>query len=203
MNRARELDLARYYDAEAAAGVRFELSQRRVDLHRESVDHFRSAAVSTILDVGAGTGLDLDRFRTAGFQGVGVDLSAGNVAVTRSHRLPAVVGSVLELPLPDDAFDVVWTMSTLVHIADDDVDRSLAELRRVCRPGGLLAIGSWGSHDWEGTHDFTRFDPPRFFSLRDHDRWRLMLEPFGAIERYDTYVTQNDGWEYQFALIRV
>lgn len=203
MNQSRERDLAAYYDAEAEAGARSELSDRRLVLHGDSVERFRAEGVRAILDVGAGSGLDLSRFRSAGFAVTGVDLSAGNASLMASNGFPAMVGSVLELPLLDDEFDVVWTMSTLVHIGDDDLDRALGELRRVCRPGGLLAIGSWGSRNWEGTHDFTRFDPPRFFSLRDHDRWRRLLERYGIVERYDTFVTSNQGWDYQFALLRV
>lgn len=200
MKASRQRDLAVYYDAEAEARVRSDLSERRVALHEQDVELFRREGAQTI--VGAGSGLDVRRFRSEGFDVVGLDLSERNVALLTSIGVRAVVGSVVELPLPSHTFDVVWTMSTLVHISDEEVHVALGELCRVCRPGGLVAVGSWGSRDWEGTSDFTRFDPPRFFSLRDHARWRRILEDHGTIERYDTFVTTQDGWEYQFALLR-
>jgi len=203
MTRSQQRDLAAYYDTEAEAGVRSDLSDLRVSLHDQSVRGFHDDGVGTILDVGAGSGLDLVRFRASGFQVLGLDLSTRNVSLLASSKVPAVVGSVLELPLATGAADVVWTMSTLVHIGDDEIHLALSELCRVCRTGGLIAVGSWGGRDWEGTSDFTRFHPPRFFSLRDHGRWRRILEDLGTIERFDTFVTPQDGWEYQFALLRV
>lgn len=198
----RQRALARYYDAEAAAGVRSDLRDLRIGLHDQAVELFRRERVGTVLDVGTGTGLDATRFVAAGFRTVGVDLSLGNAVVAARAGVPCIVGSLFDLPISDDCADVVWTMSTLVHVGDDEIDRALSELDRVCRPGGLLVIGSWGSRDWEGTHDVTRFDPPRFFSLRRHDRWRTLLAAHGTVERYDTFVTDEPGWEYQFAVLR-
>jgi ubiquinone/menaquinone biosynthesis C-methylase UbiE len=44
-----------------------------------------------------------------------------------------------ELPYPDATFDAAYLCTTLGEIPD--VDRALAELRRVLRPGGRLVVG--------------------------------------------------------------
>ena len=49
-----------------------------------------------------------------------------------------VVGDVHALDLPDDSFDVVHAHQVLQHVADPV--RALREMRRVCRPGGLVAV---------------------------------------------------------------
>ena len=51
-----------------------------------------------------------------------------------SHR----VGNALELPFDEDAFDAVWTQNSGMNIADKE--RLYAGLRRVLKPGGLLAL---------------------------------------------------------------
>ncbi len=43
-------------------------------------------------------------------------------------------GFVEALPYPDDTFDIVLSG----HVVGDDLDRELAELERVCKPGGLI-----------------------------------------------------------------
>ena len=80
---------------------------------------------------------------------------------------------------------------------------SLDELSRVTVPGGQLAIGTWGGRDWEGVSDRDSIAPPRFFSLRSHERWRRRLSGRGSIEREATWQPDPAStWEYQFAVIR-
>ncbi|HVR20863.1 MAG TPA: class I SAM-dependent methyltransferase, partial [Polyangiaceae bacterium] len=43
-------------------------------------------------------------------------------------------GSATELPYPDASFDVVLSFKVLAHVPD--IERALAEMARVCRPGG-------------------------------------------------------------------
>ncbi len=48
------------------------------------------------------------------------------------------LGDVQDLDLPDDAFDVVHAHQVLQHVGDPV--QALQEMRRVCRPGGLVAV---------------------------------------------------------------
>jgi SAM-dependent methyltransferase len=50
----------------------------------------------------------------------------------------AMVGDALELPFPDGAFDRVIAAEVLEHIPDDR--QAIAELARVLRPGGTMAV---------------------------------------------------------------
>ncbi|MGH2369221.1 MAG: class I SAM-dependent methyltransferase [Chloroflexota bacterium] len=47
-------------------------------------------------------------------------------------------GTALEAPFPDGSFDVVWTQHSSMNIADKE--RLYAEVERVLRPGGRLAL---------------------------------------------------------------
>lgn len=95
------------------------------------------------LDVGCGTGVLASRLAEAGFEMVGVDPSDGMLAVLRAHapRVRARNASGTALPFDDDSFDLVLSVAVMHHIAAArDVRRTLAEMVRVCRPGGRVLV---------------------------------------------------------------
>jgi SAM-dependent methyltransferase len=72
--------------------------------------------------------------------GVAGTLGAMNLAdeAPDTARASIVTGDVLALPFPDGTFDVVIAAEVLEHIPDDD--RAFAEIVRVLRPGGRIAV---------------------------------------------------------------
>jgi SAM-dependent methyltransferase len=100
----------------------------------------------SLLDVGCGPGtitLDLAAAVAPG-RVVGVDASASVVeaasAAARGAGVENVVfavGDAFALDFPDGAFEVVHAHQTLQHLHDPVA--ALREMRRVCRPGGLVA----------------------------------------------------------------
>lgn len=202
MSDGLDADLTAYYEAEAAAGARTEHGSLRRSLLADFVAVMTAEHRHAVVDVGAGPGLDVAGFGDAGLHPVGIDLAPGNVRRMRERGLHGLVGSIFALPLATGEAEAVWTMSTLVHVPDARLEVALGELVRVVRPGGPIGIGTWGGRDWEGTSDVTRFDPARFFALRSHDRWGDVLARWGRVERFDTWTTDQPGWEYQFAVIR-
>ncbi|MFD9031124.1 methyltransferase domain-containing protein [Streptomyces sp. NPDC059567] len=58
------------------------------------------------------------------------------------------VADVHDLDFPDDSFDVVHAHQVLQHVGDPV--RALSEMRRVCRPGGVVAArdSDYGSFAW-------------------------------------------------------
>ena len=85
-------------------------------------------------------------------------------------------------------------MSTLLHVADADLDTALAEIVRVLRPGAPLAVGLWGGRNIEERS-------PRFFSFRSDENVRAALGRHGAVERWETWESASD-LHYQFAVVR-
>jgi demethylmenaquinone methyltransferase/2-methoxy-6-polyprenyl-1,4-benzoquinol methylase len=92
---------------------------------------------SLVLDLAAGTG-DLCRDLTAaGHRPVGVDLSFGMLAAARTSA-PLVHADALRLPVPDGAADGATCGFALRNFVD--LAAFLAELARVVRPGGRIAL---------------------------------------------------------------
>lgn len=97
-----------------------------------------------VLDVGCGPGTitaDIARLVAPGSV-VGLDAAGDAVAAAeQDHRavnLAFRVGDVYRLDAPDASFDVVHAHQVLQHLADPVA--ALAEMRRVCRPGGVVAV---------------------------------------------------------------
>ena len=109
------------------------------------------AAGWRVLDAGCGGGCHLPLLaELVGPQGriAALDLSPDNVAAVGA-RLAAWAppcpievrqGTLTALPYPDDAFDAAWCANVAQHLDDDALAAALAELRRVVRPGGLVAV---------------------------------------------------------------
>ena len=99
-----------------------------------------------VLDVGCGPGtitVDLAR-RVAPGRVVGIDAATDAIEAARAAANDAAItdldlatGDVYALDHDDDAFDVVHAHQVLQHLADPVA--ALREMRRVCRPGGVVA----------------------------------------------------------------
>jgi ubiquinone/menaquinone biosynthesis C-methylase UbiE len=96
---------------------------------------------SRILEVGAGTGLNFP-FYPHQARGVASELSCEMLKVARAKERPPSVhlaqSSAEELPFADASFDAAF--ATLVFCSIASPPRAFAELRRVVRPGGTVAL---------------------------------------------------------------
>ncbi|AMM20419.1 hypothetical protein AX769_09985 [Frondihabitans sp. PAMC 28766] len=101
----------------------------------------------SLLDVGAGPGTITVDFaaRLAPGSVVGIDASSEIVAqataLAESQDLDNVrfeTADVYALPYPDESFDIVHAHQVLQHLGDPV--SALREMKRVAKPGGLLAV---------------------------------------------------------------
>ncbi len=124
------------------------------DVIEALAERARVTADSRVVDVGTGTG-----FVAAGLAGrvatvLGVDNSpamlavAGeNLAALGAGNVTLVEGDLDDLPLADDSADVAVANMVLHHAPDPAA--MLAEMTRVVRPGGAIAITDEIEHHYE------------------------------------------------------
>ena len=101
----------------------------------------------TILDIGCGSGLFLSLAAPKARFITGIDGTVELVEEAR-RRLPAypfLVGEMEDLPLPDEAYDIVTGFNSFQYA--ETVSDALAEARRVLKPGGRLVAMIWGNRE--------------------------------------------------------
>ena len=125
-----------------------------------------------LLDIGCGAGRHSAEACRLGATVVALDMSAPDLKEARDRlaevdpdavRGIAVQGDALRLPFADDTFDRIIAAEVMEHIPADEA--AMAELARVLKPGGLVAVTvpRWGPekvcwalsdayHEVEGGH---------------------------------------------------
>jgi phosphatidylethanolamine/phosphatidyl-N-methylethanolamine N-methyltransferase len=130
-----------------------------------------------VLEVGVGTGLSMSRY-TAAESITGIDVSRDMLSIAKrrvqaqglQHRVSLIEMDAEHLAFADNQFDVVVAM--YVVSVTPDPRRCLAEMYRVCRPGGMIFICNHFAREnrWSLTalHSLSKWLGWRpYFQLRD------------------------------------
>jgi SAM-dependent methyltransferase len=135
-----------------------------------------------VLDVACGPGLMACEIAKVARQVTGIDLTPAMIeqakAVQQSHGLTNLawhVGDVLPLPFPDASFSMVFTRYSFHHFLDPRA--VLAEMVRVCRPGGRVIVVDVFTSSSEQAEAYNRVE-----KLRDPSHVRaLALEELTSL----------------------
>jgi SAM-dependent methyltransferase len=165
-----------------------------------------------VLDAGCGSGRTMQELVDFGTVR-GIELNEDAVALARSRGLGEVqVGRLEELPWPDAAFDLITCLDVIEHTPDDRV--ALAELRRVCRPGGWLLVtvpaypALWSLHD-EANHHYRRYSRASLKGAATAAGWTVMrmssfnsvlLAPAAAVRLAQRRFGARDGHSNNLAI---
>lgn len=184
-------------DAWEEAYRRFETPAMEVDkftkrLHSlGAADWPRDAAV---VELFCGRGNGLHALARLGFAHVeGVDLSARLIAQYQGSAR-TYIGDCRDLPFPSQSKDVIIIQGGLHHLPTlpDDLDRTLAQIRRVLRPAGqLVVVEPWLTPFLSAVH---------FLSRR-----RLVRRLLPRVDAFATMVAHEqrtyDQWLHQPKLV--
>jgi SAM-dependent methyltransferase len=118
--------------------------------------------VGRIAEIGAGTGRLTMELIERGQRIVAVEpalplrriLRRKLAAAAHGNRVRVIPGFFDALPLPGGFADLVVTCSAFTPAPEHGGEAGLAEMERVCRPGGLVVI-VWPNHlDWLAAHGY-------------------------------------------------
>jgi ubiquinone/menaquinone biosynthesis C-methylase UbiE len=134
---------------------------------------------AAVLDLGCGPGYDTARLAELGVRAVGGDLSGGMLAQARlATGRPLVQLDLGKLPFHAGSFAGVWCIASLLHVPKAEAPAALAEVRRVLRPGGVLALAmqEGEGEEWNAGHVEGVL---RFFARYSADEMAGLLEGAG------------------------
>jgi ubiquinone/menaquinone biosynthesis C-methylase UbiE len=170
-----------YYD-EFAAGY----EKRRHHGYHALIDRLEIGATlpyvpgARVLEAGCGTGLILKEVAPLAKRAVGLDLSPGMLQQARSRGLQVVHGSVTDLPFPDGEFDLAYSFKVLAHV--EKIERALAEMARVVRPGGHVIAEFYNPWSLRGL--IKRLKPPtKISTLTSDDAVYTRYDSLPAVRR--------------------
>jgi 2-polyprenyl-3-methyl-5-hydroxy-6-metoxy-1,4-benzoquinol methylase len=179
--RERELFYERFADQFDAKMNRYEVS-KRLRLVFEEALRDEDLTGRDLLDAGCGTGLFSQIAVERGARVTSVDVGESLLSeVAKKCESRRVVGSVMDLPFPDESFDYVVCTEVIEHTVEPH--RGVAEVARVLRPGGTLVLTT-PNHRWH-------------FAIRLANM--LKLRPYGGLENWARW-RQLRSWLEQSGL---
>ncbi len=104
-----------------------------------------AAPQDKILEAGSGTGRISTRVSKT-HDTTMLDISPHAVETAREHAAregvsPRIeLGSVFDAPFVDGEFDLVWSAGLLEHFRGKDLEKIMAELGRITKPGGVILL---------------------------------------------------------------
>ncbi len=103
----------------------------------------------TILALGGGSGKTLLPLQTAASHFVIIDASAHMVEISRASGFDARVGLAQQLPLDDQTFDLIITLTGIIdYMADETARQVLRECHRVAKAEAMIFVGHLPRDDW-------------------------------------------------------
>jgi ubiquinone/menaquinone biosynthesis C-methylase UbiE len=147
-----------------------------------------------VLDVACGAGHVAEEIAPHVRQVVGVDMTSALLRLGAERIAGAGIGNVLlqegdasALAFVDASFDLVVCRSALHHFADPA--GPVAEMARVCRPGGRVVISDMVAPDPAVREEFDalhrRIDPSHVHCLLDAELAEMVEDAVGPVTRRD------------------
>ena len=156
----------------------------------------------TLLEVGAGTGIDGLFFQHNGLNVVCTDLSPAMVELCRGKGLEAYAMDFLSLDFPPASFEAIYALNCLLHVPTNDLPAVLGKLQSLLCPGGLFFLGVYGGFEEEGIRESDWHQPPRFFAHHTDDFMKQAVSLFFEIVSFTTIPFENVAWHFQSMVLR-
>lgn len=144
-----------------------------------------------VLEVGCGNGWYSGKFGRA----FGVDISMESLKKRHDQSAVAIAADAERLPFNDNSFSFVYGFAILHHL--ESIERGLAEIHRVLKPGGRIAFGSENSAlcpmnylfpflygNWHVEKGFTRVSPRRMADMAEGAGFKEFRHAMGGFAVY-------------------
>jgi 2-polyprenyl-3-methyl-5-hydroxy-6-metoxy-1,4-benzoquinol methylase len=196
-------DLIQAYDSAAEERDKSEQALWKLDLRRSFLDRIRREGKSSLVDIGAGTGVHGEFFQQQGISVTCIDLSPTNIEKCHEKGLDGIVLNILDLAELGRSFDSAFAMNSLLHMPYAELPRALSSIAATLNPGGLFFWGQYGGEFKEGPYSDDRYKPKRFFSLLDDQQIQAAAEGSYKIEQFQVIDLSGATLHFQSLTLRV
>ncbi len=192
MNKETRIDLRKAYDRQASNRDAADIAEWKIKERADFLSMLKKARKQTLLDIGSGPGRDGLFFKENGLKVTCIDLSPEHVRLCREKGLTAYVMDMGNMFFPDNSFDSVYALNSLLHLSKVELPGVLKAIHYILKPGGLFYVGVYGGTDFEGVRMNDWADPPRFSSFfTDEGICEVVGEVFDILE-FRKIVYQED-----------
>jgi len=133
------MDIETFYDT-----IADEFDKTRVRLWPcviSFLDEFQSNA--EILDIGCGNGKYMNYRDDINIKGI--DISTNLIEICKKKGFDVIKAPMTDIPFTDNKFDGIICIASYHHLNnDDDRKKTLNEIYRILKPGGIAFIEVWG-----------------------------------------------------------
>jgi SAM-dependent methyltransferase len=151
-------------------------------------DYFGLTAESSVLDVGCAKGFMLYDMSLLipGISVRGVDISEYAIENAIEPMKPFVqVANAVELPFPDNSFDVVFSITTLHNLEGEDLARALKEVMRVSRGKAFITVDGYKNEEEKLRLEQWVLTAKTVMHI---DEWKALFEEVGYTGDYYWFV---------------
>jgi len=159
----------------------------------------------TLLEIGAGAGLDSQFFKDKGFDVLATDLSNEMVRMCIKRDIKATVLDLYNLDKLKRKFDAIYALNVLLHVPKRDLNKILNTIWNSLNENGVFFYGVYGGMNEEKViTDKSKMDLPRFFSfLSDETLLEAVKAKFDVI-KFETIDigSKNPKFHFQSLFLR-
>jgi SAM-dependent methyltransferase len=133
MNQDRVWD---YFQTEGLE--KFSLSVPRLNFLLKQARKLAHKRTLRVLNIGVGDGWLEKKCIAQGWDAYALDPIAAAINSVAATGVKGKVGHIEAIPFADDFFDVVFCSEIIEHLAKEQIQQGLREVRRVLKPSGML-----------------------------------------------------------------
>jgi SAM-dependent methyltransferase len=193
------------YDCNAEKRDQQEIPSWKKEIRNEVQEFISSEARTSLVDIGAGTGIHARFFQNEGIEVTCLDLSPAHIKKCQEKGLHGLVLNIAEESL-DRKFDAAFAMNSLLHIPTKLLPGTLSNIAGMLKPGGIFYWGQYGGEHREGIYQDDHHEPKRFFNLLDDALMEDLAVKYFHILKFDQIQDesrQTDPLHFQSMMLRV
>lgn len=151
----------------------------------------------TVLDVGCGFGsFVLYLLEKGATQATGVEITESDIKTAKqnihSEKTNFLVGSAIQIPVPDNSFDTVVSFDVIEHIPKHTEPQMFSEIMRVLKPGGSFYLSTPFQSIFSNACD------PAWFVAGHRHYSQKELQKFGSDQGFFCELVETRGGWWSF-----